>query len=97
MAKKLGNLLRGPKFSRSHSTVIDGAVPVLRFAKEMAEVTKIVLGPITVKVGGKFRIDWRIIPAGLKLTVQGPKSAQIFYVYTREPRVVKSRLKQGFG
>lgn len=93
MLKKTNGLLQGPKISDSHQTLIEPAKPLVRAAKQLDEVTKIVIAEL-VKVGpGKQRIKFVTVPAGLKLTVRGGILQQVLYVYTQERLTVQQALE----
>jgi hypothetical protein len=78
--------LSGGKFTVSHTTVIEAAVPVAMAAAKLPCVTKIVLGTITQIKGPAVakRLKSQEIPAGLKVTVRGSKTVQELYVYTTD-------------
>ena len=78
------NLLKGDKFSDSHSTIIEAAVPYLKELKKLTCVTKIVIGPITRCKSAPIRYKTKDVDAGLQLTVRGPMAVQKFYVYTND-------------
>lgn len=44
--KKLRGVLKGPKISNSHSTVIDAARPIVARARRLPEVTRVVVSEI---------------------------------------------------
>jgi hypothetical protein len=87
--KGLKGLLRGPKFSGNHSTVIPTAIPVVLAAKESPHVTKIGLGIITpVRAGAQPHIKFTSVSGGLKMQVRGNNAVQLFWLYTTEPDTV---------
>jgi hypothetical protein len=93
MAKPPKGLLEGKKFSSRHSSVIDDAVLILRKAKALPEVSKIVLGEISRCRPGNPHIRFSPIPAGLKLMVRGKTAVQIFFVYTTDPTTTQRSLE----
>lgn len=86
-------LLKKGKFSLSHTTAIEDAVPLLRAAKEDPHVTKIVLGKIDpLRVSNNPHLRFTHIPAGLKMQVRGRNAVQIFYIYTNASDEVRDTL-----
>ena len=75
-------LLRGPKFSGKHSTVIPTAVAVVEAARECPHVTKIALGVITPLRAGTPHLKFTPMSGGLKMQVRGTHAVQIFWLYT---------------
>lgn len=92
MARIKRGLLRGSKFSDSHSTVIKAAIPIVEAVKRDANIRKIVLGPIVWIGSGARRITFTPIRAGLRMVVRGSALQQTFFVYTGDPRGVEQRL-----
>jgi hypothetical protein len=78
-------ILKGSKLTRSHTTVIEAAIPAVSAAKESAYVSKIVIGVITPTKTGQPRIKFTPIQAGLRMQVRGNSAVQIFFVYTDRP------------
>lgn len=81
-------LLKGPKFSGSHSTVIDCAIPAVAAAKLSPYITKIGLGIITPVRPAKPHIKFTAVSGGLKMQVRGTNAVQLFWLYTTEPTIV---------
>jgi hypothetical protein len=78
----------GGKFSNAHSTAIQAAEPLLKFAIKSPEVSKISLGFIrSIKSNGtnlhRIKID-SSERACLKITVRGGISAQELRLYTKD-------------
>ena len=94
MANVPKKLLEGKKFSRRHSTVIQDAVPLLRKAKSLPEVSKIVLGEISNCHPGNPHMRFTPIPAGFKLMIRGRTAVQIFFVYTINPTTTQRTLEE---
>ena len=84
----LKGLLKGPKFSGSHSTVISSAIPALEAAKESPHVTKIGLGVISPCRTADTHLKFTPVSGGLKMQVRGTNAVQIFWLYTKEPATV---------
>jgi len=84
----LKGLLRGPKFSGKHSTVIDTAILMVEAARESAHVTKIALGVITPLRAGRPHLKFTPVSGGLKMQVRGANAVQIFWLYTTQPNEV---------
>ena len=78
-------LLKGPKFSGKHSTVIDTAIPVVEAARDCDHVTKVALGIIKPVRPSKPHIKFTATKGGLKVQVRGANAVQIFWLYTTEP------------
>src|SRR6476660_8646834 len=78
-------LLKGSKVTRSHSTVIEAAIPAVSAAKESPRVSKIVIGVIKPTTTGQPPINVAPIQAGLRMEVRGNSAVQIFFVYTDRP------------
>src|ERR1700730_14491264 len=78
-------LLKGPKFSGSHSTVIKSAIPAIEAAKACQYVTKIGLGIITRTRAGKEHLKFTQVSGGLKMQVRGHSAVQLFWLYTTRP------------
>jgi hypothetical protein len=78
-------LLKGSKLTRSHTTVIEAAIPAVNAAKASPHVSKIVIGVITPTRTGQPRIKFTPIQAGLRIQVRGNSAVQIFFVYTDVP------------
>ena len=72
------------KLTRSHTTIIDAAVDVVKLAQKMPEVTKISLGVIKSGLpSGVRRIKCKPIQGGLQVSVRGTNSKQDLYMYTK--------------
>ena len=78
-------LLKGSKVTRSHTTVIEAAIPAVSAAKESPHVSKIVIGVIKPAKTGQPHIKFTPIQAGLRMQVRGNSAVQIFFVYTNQP------------
>ncbi|MFA6158851.1 MAG: hypothetical protein WC763_04515 [Candidatus Paceibacterota bacterium] len=91
------SLLRGNKFSDSHQTYIPESEGVLVAAKNLESVTKIVLSVIVPVKSGAPRLKISSIPAGIKCVVRGRNAQQDFFIYTKEPSVVRHLLQEMFG
>jgi len=84
-------LLKGSKITRSHTTVIDAAIPAVSAAKESPSVSKIVIGVIMPTRTGQPHLKFAPIQAGLRMQVRGNSAVQIFFVYTDRPEDVIGR------
>lgn len=83
-------LLRGAKFSGTHTTVIPDAIDLLTTLKRLGEVTKISVGLITPCKVAEPRVKVKLESHALKLQVRGRNAVQVFYVYGSDlPAVVK--------
>lgn len=85
-------LLKGGKFSGSHTTLSETSAFVAGLLKDLPEVSKIVIGPITKTRPGTVRLKIFRVPAGLKLTVRSVNSAQVLFAYTNRPDETESYL-----
>jgi len=86
-------LLRGNKFSDSHQTYIPEAEEVLRAAKDLDIVTKIVLSVIVPVKSGSPRLKILPIQAGIKCVIRGKNAQQDFFIYSKESRLAASLLE----
>lgn len=75
------NHTSGGKVTKSHSTMIDAAQPVVKAAERHTKVTKVVLGRIESVRSKQQRIKFEPVPAGLKVTVYGTAYLQELVVY----------------
>lgn len=87
----------GPKFGKSHSTVIDHAVDMVKAAKKMPWVRKIVLGEIKQCGSGLIRYDFKDIQAGIEVMVRGPRTVQKIALITSNREETKVELKKKLG
>jgi hypothetical protein len=85
-------LLRGNKFSRSHTTVIPEAVEFLAYAKGIAMVNKISIGLITPCPSGPIRIKIKTDPHALRIQVRGRSAVQTFYIYGGDLSAIEQSL-----
>ncbi len=89
----------GKKFSNAHSTAIDAAVPVIKMADQMPEVSKISLGYIQPIRGGgpgvrRIKTDSETEAACIKVTVRGGTSIQELRIYTNDKQAVLTALSE---
>ena len=89
-------LLKGSKLTRSHTTVIEAAIPAVTAAKESPSVTKIVIGVIKPTKTGQIHIKFTPIQAGLRMQVRGNSAVQIFFIYTDRPDDVMREITRKF-
>ncbi|HEX2918140.1 MAG TPA: hypothetical protein VHN81_06450 [Edaphobacter sp.] len=87
-------LLRGNKFSRSHTTVIPEAVEFLACAKGIALVNKISIGLITPCPSGPIRIKIKTDPHALRVQARGRSAIQTFYIYGGDLSAIEQSLVQ---
>lgn len=85
MGQHIKGLLKGPKFSGKHSTVIPDAVIAIETAKACQSVTKISLGIITPCHAAQSHLKFTTISGGLKMQIRGHQAVQLIWVYTTEP------------
>jgi len=75
----------GGKLTRSHTTLIDAAVPLVDFLQGRDEVTKISLGMIKNIGKGSPGLKFHPVVGGWKVVVRGNVSLQEMVVYTSDP------------
>ncbi len=90
------SLLRGNKFSDSHQTYIPEAEGVLKVAKDLDSVTKIVLSVIVPVKTGNPRLKILPIQAGIKCVVRGRTAQQDFFIYTKDATGATTRLEDAW-
>lgn len=86
--------LAGSKISKSHTSIIEAAEPILREVRQQIEVSKIVLGPIRKVKNGPRRVKIQNIPAGIKAICRAPNSIQDIYIYTSNPEQISAILQK---
>ena len=84
------------KFSPSHSSYIEAAVPILKILKHDENVSKISLGVIKVKyprakTAGKSKIQ--ILKSHLHIVVNSKSAVQHIRVYGKNLDVISEKLK----
>ena len=85
------------KITGSHSSAIEAAIPVLKKADKIDEVTKISLGIIKVINRANNRsIKFSPIIGGIRAVVRGNISIQEIYIYTESPDHTEGELKKAF-
>ena len=87
---------QGKKSGGSHTTLIEAAVPLVKEAEKLSEVTKISLGFIKSTLGqrGAKRVKFKRSTSGLLMTVRGNTSVQAIRVYTASPDIVQQILEK---
>lgn len=88
------DVLNGSKVTKSHTTVIDAAEPVVRALRRIPCVTKIVIGPIghcgPSRSGVRIKVD--DVPAGVRVLVRGVTAVQVLFVYGADRSAVRAAL-----
>ena len=84
----------GGKFTKSHTTLIDAAIPIVDRASDMPEVTKISLGEIRTIGKGLRGVKFHPINGGWRLVVRGNTTIQDIYIYTGSPEKTKWELSK---
>jgi hypothetical protein len=84
----------GGKLTRSHTTLIDAAVPLVDLLQDRDEVTKISLGVIKNIGKGNPGLKFHEVVGGWKVVVRGNVSLQEFVVYTTNPWVTRRALER---
>ena len=93
MSVKKG-LLKGSKFNKRHSTIIDDAIKLIARARSVEQISKIVIGLIKPITKAERRIKFTPVPSGLKMDVRGNTAIQTFYIYTSSPVDVQNQLQE---
>ncbi len=76
---------------------IDASKPLVRAAKDLECVTKVVIGE-AVEVGpGKQRIKFAPVPKGLRVTVRGSILQQWLFLYTTERQTVQACIERAWN
>jgi hypothetical protein len=84
----------GGKLTRSHTTLIDAAVPVVDHLQQRPEVSKISLGLIKSLGKGKAGLKFHEVVGGWRIVVRGNTSLQDLVVYTTDPARTKFELER---
>jgi len=90
----------GGKFTGSHTTAIEPAVPLLKVLGKSDLVTKIALGFIKNKAKkakgqAKYKIhEHKNGSSGIKLVVNGPGTVQEIHVYTNNRAAVEALIEE---
>lgn len=87
-------VLRGPKISNKHQTIIPGADKLILAAKAMECVSKVVVAEILPVGTGKPKLKFQPVQAGLRMIVRSGINQQTFYVYTSDPQRVELALSR---
>jgi len=82
----------GGKLTRSHTTLIDAAAPLVDFLQDHDHVSKISLGIIKNIGKGAPSLKFHPVTGGWKVVVRGNVSLQEMVVYTTEPDSVRADL-----
>lgn len=95
---KSRNHVIGKKKGGNHTTIIDAAVDVVKFAQSLRQVSRISPGFIQsgLKGGVKHRIKIEQGQGSLLLKVRGGIALQEIRVYTPCPEVVQKMIEQIF-
>ena len=84
----------GGKLTRSHTTLIDAAVPVVDLLQDRPEVSKISLGLIKNIGKGSTGLKFHVAVGGWRVVVRGSTSLQEIVVYTSDPARTKFELER---
>jgi hypothetical protein len=88
-------LLRGPKFSSRHQTVIEEAKPLLVFAKDCDVIKKVVLGKVKPTSGKASSLKFTLQDTSVMVEVISPRQWQVFY-FLGNPTEVLDTLQQNY-
>jgi hypothetical protein len=89
--------ISGKHVSKSHSTTIEEAVPIIKSALSNPLIDKVVIGEISSIIHGPRRIKFTLVPAGLKIMIRGINARQLFFIYTEHQDAVKQFLEQAWN
>ncbi len=84
------------KITRSHTSIIDAAEPLIKAGSKTSLVSKMSLGIIKHIGTGKPGLKFHPITGGIKVVVRGNTTIQELYFYTQEIEKVKALLKDSF-
>lgn len=87
----------GKKISKSHTTIIDESDIIIKKARKLEDVSKVIVSQIKVIRNGPRRIKISKVEAGLKIMVRGIGSRQNLFVYTKEKDKTESILKDAWN
>lgn len=87
----------GSKFAKSHTSVIEHAVIVVKIAQRMSWISKIILGEIKQCGSGKIHYDIKEIQAGIQVVVRGPRTVQRITLITGDKKGTKKELQKKIG
>lgn len=86
----------GGKFTPSHTSIIEHAIPVIDCASKLPAVSKIVLGPIVVARSKQPRIKFTLEATGLKVVIYSSLGFQTFHILTTDQENVQYTLQKAF-
>ncbi|MEI6627675.1 MAG: hypothetical protein WCL61_03705 [bacterium] len=86
--------ISGKKVARSHSSVIEEAMPIIRHALKLPNISKVVNSQIAVIEKGPPRIKIKPVLAGLELMVRGKFCRQKFFIYTADIESITIELER---
>ncbi|ANZ49495.1 hypothetical protein KWAN_143 [Erwinia phage vB_EamM_Kwan] len=82
-------LLRGPKFSGRHQTIIEEAKTLLVFAKDCDVIKKVVLGKIKPTGGKASGLKFKLMETSVAVEVISPRQWQVLYFIGNPPEVLE--------
>lgn len=86
-------VLNGKKFNyKGHTTVIDDAVPVIRWAGKHPLVKRVSVGVILPFKSTTRRVRTKPVPAGVMVTVHGSDALQKLVFYTSDPAALTNEM-----
>lgn len=93
------NHFLGKGFSATHTTVIDAAVEIVRFAVKLPGFSKAVPGFITsgIRGGVQRRVKVKAMVGGVLIIVRGSTSLQEIRVYGNDPEMIRRSIEREFG
>lgn len=91
-----GKHVSGSKITRSHTTLIDIAIPIINAIHKHHSTDKISLGIIKKITVGNPRIKFLPITGGFKLVMRGRITIQEFYIYSKNIETLKEFIIKKF-
>jgi hypothetical protein len=90
----MGKHISGKKFGK-HSTIIDAAIPVVKFLDNLEEVKKISLGQIKTGLrNAPERIRIKTLKGALEITVRSSISLQKIHVYSNDLELIINKMNE---
>lgn len=93
------NHVQGKKIGGNHTTIIDAAIDVVKFAQSLKQVSRVSPGFIQSGLKGsvRHRIKIEREQGSLLLKIRGGIALQEIRVYTSYPEVVQKMIEQNFS
>ena len=95
MSTKRG-VLSGSKVVATHTTFIEGIIPIIEAAKKSSAVERVVPGPIRRVGTNQPRIRFQEVSAGLKATIHSGDGKQSLFLYTKDPGAAEAVVREAW-